>query len=128
MIGAASTLGSVHVVGAGLAGLAASVALADQGHAVTLYDAGPQAGGRCRSYHDPSLEMRIDNGNHLVLSGNRAALGYLDMVGARDRLTGPGKAHFPFVDLATGERWTLRANDGPIPWWILQPTRRVDRF
>jgi hydroxysqualene dehydroxylase len=95
------------------------------GRRVAVYEATNQAGGRCRSYHDPSLDMRIDNGNHLVLSGNRAALGYLDMVGARDGLVGPGKAHFPFVDLATGERWTLRANDGPIPWWILQPTRRV---
>jgi hydroxysqualene dehydroxylase len=117
--------GTAHVIGAGLAGLAAAVRLIAMGSRVAVYDATNQAGGRCRSYHDPSLDMRIDNGNHLVLSGNRAALGYLDMVGARDGLVGPGKAHFPFVDLATGERWTLRANDGPIPWWILQPTRRV---
>jgi squalene-associated FAD-dependent desaturase len=117
--------GTAHVIGAGLAGLAAAVRLIAMGRRVAVYDATNQAGGRCRSYHDPSLDMRIDNGNHLVLSGNRAALGYLDMVGARDGLVGPGKAHFPFVDLATGERWTLRANDGPIPWWILQPTRRV---
>lgn len=117
--------GTVHVIGAGLAGLSAAVRLISMGRRVSVYEATSQAGGRCRSYHDPSLDMRIDNGNHLVLSGNRAALAYLDMVGARDGLTGPGKAHFPFVDLATGERWTIRPNDGPIGWWILAPRRRV---
>ena len=56
--------------------------------------------------------MTIDNGNHLLLSGNRAALSYLDAIGARHLLIGPGKADMPFVDLKTSERWTLRANDG----------------
>jgi uncharacterized protein with NAD-binding domain and iron-sulfur cluster len=56
-----------HVVGAGLAGLSAAVALAEKGAAVTLYEAAPQAGGRCRSYFDPTLGQIIDNGNHLVL-------------------------------------------------------------
>ena len=119
------TAPTVHVIGAGLAGLAAAVRLITMGVPVTVYEATSQAGGRCRSYHDPTLDMRIDNGNHLVLSGNREALAYLDAIGARDRLSGPRKAHFPFVDLATGERWTLRANDGRLAWWILSPSRRV---
>jgi squalene-associated FAD-dependent desaturase len=37
----------------------------------------------------------------------------------------PPSASFPFIDLATGERWTVRANDGIVPWWILDPARRV---
>ena len=85
----------------------------------------PQAGGRCRSYHDPALDMEIDNGNHLVLSGNAAAMAYLDVIGARDKLEGPDSASFPFIDLANGERWTLRANEGMIPWWVMSPARRV---
>jgi hydroxysqualene dehydroxylase len=32
---------------------------------------------------------------------------------------------FPFVDAANGERWMLRPNRGPVPWWILRPGRRV---
>jgi squalene-associated FAD-dependent desaturase len=119
------TATKVHVIGAGLAGLSAAVRLIRMGVPVSVHEATGQAGGRCRSYHDPSLDMRIDNGNHLVLSGNREALAYLDSIGARDRLTGPAKAHFHFVDLATGERWTLKANDGPLAWWILSPGRRV---
>ena len=43
------------------------------GSAVTLHESGPAAGGRCRSYFDRELGCRIDNGNHLLLSGNRAA-------------------------------------------------------
>jgi len=115
----------VHIVGAGLAGLSAAVRLVSQGMRVCVYEATNQAGGRCRSYHDPAIGMVIDNGNHIVLSGNRAALTFLDTIGARDHLTGPGSASFPFIDLATGERWTLRANDGPVPWWIFDPRRRV---
>ena len=116
---------SIHIIGAGLAGLATAVRLTAQGVRVIVYEATNQAGGRCRSYLDPALGIMIDNGNHLVLSGNRAALGYLDTIGARDRLFGPSIASFPFIDLATGERWTIRANDGLIPWWIFDRNRRV---
>ncbi len=114
-----------HVVGAGLSGLSAAVTLATGGWAVTLSEAATQAGGRCRSYHDPQLDMVIDNGNHLVLSGNDAVANYLDMIAAQDRLTGPDHARFPFVDLTDGTRWTLAPNDGALPWWILRPGRRV---
>jgi squalene-associated FAD-dependent desaturase len=115
----------VHVVGAGLAGLAAAVRLARRGHGVALYDAAQQAGGRCRSFFERTLDRVIDNGNHLLVSGNRSALAYLDAIGAADSLIGPAEASFPFLDLVTGERWTIRPNRGPLPFWILLPSRRV---
>ena len=115
----------VHVIGAGMAGLAAALSLVEAGVGVTLHEAGPQAGGRCRSYFDRALGCRIDNGNHLLLSGNRATFAFLDQIGARDTLTGPATPVFPFMDLATDERWTLRPNMGSAPWWMLVPSRRV---
>ena len=115
----------VHVVGAGLAGLSAAVALARSGATVELSEAAAQAGGRCRSYFDPQLGLVLDNGNHLVMSGNRAVMDYLDAIGARDRLAGPDEAVFHWTDLRTRERWTLRPDAGPIPWWVLSPRRRV---
>lgn len=117
--------GRVHVVGAGLAGLAAAVDLAARGRPVTLYEAGPQAGGRCRSFHDRELGVRIDNGNHLLLSGNTAAIDYVGRIGAQGTFAPPGEAAIPFVDLLTGERWTLRPSAGRIPWWVLRAARRV---
>ncbi len=115
----------VHIIGAGLAGLAAAVALAARGWEVRLSEAGPAAGGRCRSYFDRSLGCGIDNGNHLLLSGNRAAIGYLEAIDARKTLTGPGRAVFPFIDLATTERWILAPGAGRLPLWILSSRRRV---
>ena len=84
-----------------------------------------QAGGRCRSLHDAVLDRSIDNGNHLLLGGNTAVFGLLDRIGARDRLVGADPLAFPFMDLSTGERWSLRPNLGPVPWWMLAPSRRV---
>ena len=116
---------TIHIIGAGLAGLAAAVELAARGEAVVLHEATNAVGGRCRSYHDHSIGMTIDNGNHLLLSGNINALLFLARIGALDRLAGPADADFPFVDYASGERWTLRIGAARFPWWIFDPHRRV---
>ena len=117
--------GRVYVVGAGLAGLSACVALTHGGLPVELIEAAPQAGGRCRSYYDTSLGQTIDNGNHLLLSGNHATMAYLRAIGAQDGLLGPQHAHLAFRDLATGARWTIAPDDGPIPFWLFDRKRRV---
>jgi squalene-associated FAD-dependent desaturase len=117
--------GTTHIIGAGLAGLSAAVRLTWQGRKVVVHEATAFAGGRCRSYYDASVGMTIDNGNHLLLSGNHAALGYLRDIGAEPRLIGPQSAEFSFADLASGARWTLRFNDGPVPFWVFDPKRRV---
>ena len=108
-----------------MAGLAAAIALVDAGRQVTLYEAGPAAGGRCRSYFDKELGCRIDNGNHLWLSGNRTIAAFLRRIGSAHTQGGPPDAQFPFYDVASGERWTVRPNAGRVPWWILSPGRRV---
>jgi len=114
----------LHVIGAGIAGLAAATSAAARGVPVTLWEAAPQAGGRCRSLDDARLGRRIDNGNHLVLSGNRATAAYLDRIGGRSEMHEIAPAAYPFVDLATGERWTLRPGRGPVPIWLADPARR----
>lgn len=115
---------TAHVVGAGLAGLSAALALQEAGWRVIVWEGARQAGGRCRSYHDAKLGCGIDNGNHLVLSGNRSVAAYLARAGAGGALVAAPAAHFPFVDLASGERWVVRINDGPVPWWPLVAARR----
>jgi squalene-associated FAD-dependent desaturase len=115
----------IHVIGAGLAGLAAAVQLQRRGAQVVLHEAAPQAGGRCRSYYDPKLGVTIDSGNHWVLSGSFATLNYLRAIGAADELAGPAQPDYPFVDLATRARWTVRMSPGRLPWWIFDPNARV---
>ncbi|BAK84146.1 hydroxysqualene dehydroxylase HpnE [Komagataeibacter medellinensis] len=117
--------GHVHIVGGGLAGLSAAVELAGGSERVTVYEAGPACGGRARSYLDRQLGCRIDNGNHLLLSGNPAVYRYLGLIGAQDTLVGPKHPVFPFVDLADRLRWTLDLSRGRVPLWVLSKRRRV---
>jgi squalene-associated FAD-dependent desaturase len=114
----------VHVIGAGLAGLSCAVEAVRLGLRVSVHEAAPHAGGRCRSYLDRRLGRVIDNGNHLLLSANSAVLDYARVIGG-----GPGlvevPAEFPFIDLADGARWTVRPGNGRVPWWLLLPSRRL---
>jgi len=114
-----------HVVGAGMAGLAAALRLSAKGHKVTLYDAARHAGGRCRSFYEDTLDHVIDNGNHLMLAGNTAIAAFLAETGAADSLPAAAEARIPFVDLKSGVRWAIHPNSGRVPWWIFSRKRRV---
>lgn len=116
---------NVHIIGAGVSGLAAAVRLANAGFGIHLHEATPQAGGRCRSFYDAATDLVIDNGNHLVLSGNKSVLDYARSIGTEAGLDGPKHAQFSFVDLKSGKRWLLQMNDGRIPLWIFQDGKRV---
>ena len=105
---ARARVGRTIVVGAGLAGLAAAEALSREGREVLVLEASPKAGGRCRTYHDERLGRDIDNGNHLILSANRAVLRWAERIGGTGALEVQPEAAFPFFDVARGERWTLR--------------------
>jgi squalene-associated FAD-dependent desaturase len=116
---------TVHIIGAGISGLAAAVRLANANFKVNVHEATQQAGGRCRSYFDAATNLTIDNGNHLLLSGNRHALAYARSIGTEAGLVGPKRAQFPFVDLTTGQRWQLDLGDGRLPLWVFDEARRV---
>jgi squalene-associated FAD-dependent desaturase len=116
---------NVHVIGAGISGLSAAVRLANANFKVHLHEATQQAGGRCRSYFDAATNLTIDNGNHLLLSGNRHALAYARSIGTEAGLVGPNRAQFPFVDLTTGKRWQLDLGDNRLPLWVFDKNRRV---
>jgi squalene-associated FAD-dependent desaturase len=106
---------TVHIIGAGLAGLSAAVRLSEKGPPVVVHEAASHGGGRCRSFYDVTLERRIDNGNHMLLSGNRQAMVYLNAIGALDSLYQPEQTAFPFLDLENGAHWKVRPRFNPLP-------------
>jgi squalene-associated FAD-dependent desaturase len=55
------------IVGGGLAGLAAAVALAERGVAVTVLESRPRLGGRASSFLDKTTGTQIDNCQHVNL-------------------------------------------------------------
>jgi squalene-associated FAD-dependent desaturase len=116
---------SAHIIGAGISGLSAAVRLANAGYNVHVHEATQQTGGRCRSYFDAATNLTIDNGNHLLLSGNSHARAYARSIGTEAGLVGPARAQFPFVDLTTGRRWQLDLGNGRLPLWVFDEARRV---
>ncbi len=114
-------MGTTQVIGAGLAGLAAALRLAEAGRRVVLYEQAPQAGGRCRSFHDAGLDRLVDNGSHMMLSGNRSLMDYVRRIGSGKALVELRPAVFPFLDLRDGTAWRLR----PGGLWLFDEARRV---
>ncbi|KWF12613.1 hydroxysqualene dehydroxylase HpnE [Burkholderia pseudomultivorans] len=116
---------TVHVIGAGLAGLSAAVELQRRGRRIVLHDAHAQAGGRCRSWFDETLGATIDSGLHRIFAGQPATQRYLRAIGAADQLAGPSLPEFPVVDVAAQQRWTLRFGAGHWPSWLFDAASRA---
>jgi len=118
----------VYVIGAGLAGLSAAVKLARAGVRVTVIEASPSAGGRCRSFTDETLGVTLDNGAHLMLSGNAEIRAYVDAIGATDKLFATECARFEFLDVRDDRTWAVDLGSGRGPWsllkWLFDANRR----
>ncbi|RYI97913.1 MAG: FAD-dependent oxidoreductase, partial [Acetobacteraceae bacterium] len=108
-----------HVIGAGVAGLAAALALADQGRPVVLHESTPQAGGRCRALPDGT-----DNGTHALLGANTGALGFLERIGAREGWVEPEPGGLPVLDARDGRAFRVALS--PYDW--RDPTLRPPGF
>jgi predicted NAD/FAD-dependent oxidoreductase len=100
----------IHIVGAGLAGLVAAHALARAGKPVTLHEATPGAGGRARALPDGT-----DNGTHALIGANRAALDFLEAIGAREHWVEPEPEGLPVLDGADGSARLVALS--PLGWW-----------
>ncbi|MCW9059481.1 MAG: hydroxysqualene dehydroxylase HpnE [Gammaproteobacteria bacterium] len=74
---------TVVVVGGGWAGLAAAVELTHAGIPVILIESARQLGGRARCVRFG--ELRVDNGQHILLGAYREWLGLLQRIGLEER-------------------------------------------
>ncbi len=67
----------------------------------------------------PRSDLTIDNGNHLLLSANEAALAFLRTIGSEDKLAGPKRGEICLRrSWRPASSWVLHPNEGRIPWWI----------
>lgn len=114
---------TVHVIGAGMAGLAAALRLARAGRPVLLHEQARHAGGRCGTFHDPVLGRPLDSGIHLHFSGQRHLHAFLADIGQPHALVGLDQAACRFVDDANGRHWLLQPTLARMPLWLLVPWR-----
>ncbi len=110
--------GRVAVFGAGVAGLSAALALAEQGFAVDVYEAKNFPGGRASSLRDAPSGLTLDNGQHIVMGCYHAFLRLLERMGTRDRLAESTGLDVAYV--APAGRWShLTAANLPKPFHLL---------
>ena len=69
----------VAIVGAGYAGMAAAVTLAERGVPVTVFESGPVPGGRARRVTTEGREL--DNGQHILIGAYTELLRLMRLVG-----------------------------------------------
>src|SRR5690606_18689469 len=102
---------AVAVIGAGWAGLAAALSLAEAGVPVTLFDAAPGAGGRARSsaLDTPFGRIELDNGQHLIVGAYRETLALIESVGATPLLRRSA------LELQSPSGFAMRAAPLPAP-------------
>lgn len=103
---------NVAVIGGGYAGMAAAVTLADAGVRVTVYEAGPQLGGRARRVVVNGVAL--DNGLHILVGAYRETLGLVrkvhpDPARALERLP---------LDWQIHRRFRLKAAPLPAPFHL----------
>ncbi len=103
------------IVGAGWAGMAAAVDAVQRGHAVTVFEAAPQPGGRARGVPlrlPDGREVTVDNGQHILIGAYTDCLRLMRTVGvdpAQALLRRPLALTYP-------DGGGLALPDWPAPW------------
>ena len=105
----------VVVIGGGLAGITAAVALATAKHEVTLLEAKPRLGGATMSFNRDGLV--VDTGQHVFLRCCTAYRGLLDRLGMAAHA--PLQPRFDVTVVAPGKRAALKRRRVPAPLHML---------
>jgi hydroxysqualene dehydroxylase len=105
----------VVVIGGGLAGITAALALAQAGHEVSLLEAKPRLGGATMSFNRDGLV--VDTGQHVFLRCCTAYRGLLDRLGMAAHA--PLQPRFDVTVVAPGKTATLKRRRVPAPFHML---------
>jgi hypothetical protein len=114
---------TIHIIGAGLSGLAAAHGLAATGRfEIVVHERAATLGGRRRAFFDAADGEAVDSFNPVVWPHWRATRALIEAVGARPQWR-EGAQELAFVDLMSNARWSLAP--GRWPWAALLPGRRA---
>jgi squalene-associated FAD-dependent desaturase len=105
----------VVVIGGGLAGITAAIALAKAEHEVTLLEAKPRLGGATMSFNRDGLV--VDTGQHVFLRCCTAYRGLLDRLGMTAHA--PLQPRFDVTVLSPGKKAVLKRRRVPAPLHML---------
>ncbi|MGW7291191.1 hydroxysqualene dehydroxylase HpnE [Streptomyces xiamenensis] len=108
---------SALVIGGGLAGTTAALALADRGMTVTLTEARPRLGGLAFSFtrDSPAGALTVDNGQHVYLRCCTAYQGFLRRVGGAALAPVQRRMDVPVLHAGTRRLGRLRRTAAPVP-------------
>lgn len=116
---------SVCIIGGGIAGLSASVYLANDGINVTLLEASPKLGGRAYSFFDKTLNKYVDNGQHILASWYCNTLEYLEIIGSSKNIKIQEQLQVTFAD-KSGKKYEFKCPKLPPPLHLIWGIFRYD--
>jgi protoporphyrinogen oxidase len=99
----------IGIIGAGVTGLAAAYDLTRRGHAVTVYEARPYAGGLAAGFRDPGWDWHLERFYHHWFASDSSVLRLIEELGARERL------FFSRPTTSVYHRGRLYPLDSPVP-------------
>jgi protoporphyrinogen oxidase len=111
----------IGIIGAGITGLTAAYDLTKQGHAVTVYEARPYAGGLAAGFRDERWEWPLDRFYHHWFASDGDVIALIDELGARDRL------FFPWPTTSIYHQGQIYPLDSPVPWLKSIPLSQLHR-
>ncbi|MDG1837914.1 MAG: hydroxysqualene dehydroxylase HpnE [Phycisphaerales bacterium] len=114
--------GKVVVLGGGLAGLAASLRLADAGWSVIVLESRRRLGGRASSFEDVSTGRTLDNCQHVLMGCCTNLLDFYARLGVEDSIEWYSQTHWLRPD---GGRDVMRASRLPAPFHMAGSLRRM---
>ena len=112
----------IGIIGAGITGLTAAYELTKRGHAVTVYEARPYAGGLAAGFRDARWEWPLDRFYHHWFASDDDVIRLIEELGARDRL------FFPRPTTSIYHKGHIYPFDSPLRVLRFTPIPLIDRL
>ena len=117
---------TIHIIGAGLAGLGDGRSpRRPRRRAHPLRGRRTEPAGAAVPMTTPRPDCASTTAPTSCCPATPPRSAFLDAIGARALVAGAPAPRFPFVDLASGEHWTLDFGAGRLPFWIFDSRRRA---